>query len=53
MLAQLIGLLTAFAGALSIGYGAWLIYPPAAYIVGGAMLIYVAYSLSPAPSKPQ
>lgn len=28
-----------FAGAITVCYGVWLIYPPAAYILGGFMLI--------------
>lgn len=32
----------ALAGAGLIGYGAWLIYPPAGYISGGVMLVIAA-----------
>jgi hypothetical protein len=34
--------LAALAGVAAIGYGAWLIYEPAGYIVSGALLIVVA-----------
>jgi hypothetical protein len=28
-----------YAGASAIAYGAWLVYPPAGFLVGGALLI--------------
>lgn len=33
--------LGAIAGAGSVAYGAWLIYPPAGFIVGGSILLTV------------
>lgn len=33
------------AGAAGIGYGAWLIFPPAGYIVGGALAIIAGLKL--------
>ena len=33
-------------GAVSISYGAWLIYPPAGFIVAGAILFYTGTRLS-------
>lgn len=33
------------AGAASVTYGAWLVYPPAGYIVGGAMGVYAGMRL--------
>jgi hypothetical protein len=37
--------LAGIAGAGSIAYGAWLIYVPAGYIVGGLILVAGAYRL--------
>lgn len=38
-------------GAGLVAYGAWLIYPPAGFIVGGVLLLVAAWMLSGAPKK--
>lgn len=35
--------LVGVSGAISIAYGAWLAYPPAGFIVGGALAIAAAW----------
>lgn len=42
MIAELVIDLIGLVGALLISYGAWCIYPPAGYIVGGALLVIAA-----------
>lgn len=34
--------LAGFAGAGTIAYGAWLVYPPAGFLVGGSLLVAFA-----------
>ncbi|CAB4167394.1 hypothetical protein UFOVP860_17 [uncultured Caudovirales phage] len=43
--------LTGLAGAGLVAYGAWLIYPPAGFIVGGVLLI-VAAALAALAQRP-
>ena len=37
------------AGAAAVSYGAWLCYPPAGFIVGGALTLYAGVRLSAVP----
>ena len=46
---QILADLAGIAGAGLSAYGAWLIYPPAGFIVGGALLIAGACLLSRQP----
>lgn len=45
--------LTGLAGAASVAYGAWQVYPPAGPIVGGGLAIFAAWRLSSAPPAPE
>lgn len=39
--------LTGLAGAASVAYGAWQVYPPAGWIVGGGLALIAAWRLVP------
>lgn len=38
----------ALLGIAALVYGAWLVYPPAGYIVGGAAMLLIGIALAPA-----
>ena len=48
MLKKLIPDVLLILGAASVAYGSWLAYPPAGYVVGGALAIVTALKLAAA-----
>jgi hypothetical protein len=46
VIAELVADLIGLVGALLISYGAWCVFPPAGFIVGGALLVIAAAVLA-------